>query len=296
MELRPLGIAEILDCTVEAFWKRFPLFIGTSLVIQCPAYFIINLGFKSIEAYVRSAATLQAAFAGIIISIPLLFLMLTFYFLTKGAVSVICSSLILNTPIGLMTSIEKVMKKALSISAIAIVNSLLSILLFAFPAIIIVTTYWEGRQFSQVFILLLVSTLVALLLWIWVMVKLCLAVPSAIIEEKSAIAALRRSWALTGLQWWKSGIIWLLVHSVIFAIGFALLLFNGLTGILYLITVFPFATIAESFLLYDSKIRSEAFDLEWRAMERRRHRRTGDGSRESGDGKKEPAGARDADN
>ena len=126
--------------------------------------------------------------------------------------------------------------------------------------------------------LVVIASVLALLGAVWLFVKLSLSIPPVVVEQAGPGRAMGRSWALVRGRFWRLLGTWLvigiilIVLTLVFTAGFALVgalagtfgavaagfVGSTLAGIL----TTPLFLNAALLLYYDSRIRSEAYDLD----------------------------------
>ena len=270
MELRPLTVGDVLDCSMEITWRKALFILGLSVVIQCPLYFVIDLFLKCIVTCVHSLGTSDAATMGTLAMLPLFLVLVLFYYFTKGAVSIVTGAEVMCRPAGFFSVIGQALGKFGRLSGAGVITTLFSLILVIIPVSLSISAYVEGKYIVQSLSFIFILSCFSSILWMLLMVRLCLAVPAVVIEGRGVVDALKRSWSLSGRYWWKCWVVWFLFNGMISLGGLCLLVYIGSKALVYFMIMLPLATVAESVLLFDIKVREEAYDLEFQTYLRRK--------------------------
>lgn len=147
----------------------------------------------------------------------------------------------------------------------------------------------SGAAFVLGFLLLSVGSIVFLVLYAFVSVRILFTSQAVIAENKGPIEAIKRSWNLTQGYWWRTFGIFLLigllaalitsVPSAIFGTIYGAValgpggapdfvqqqVFNSIINAVSTVLITPFSLIAYTLMYYDLRIRKEGFDLEHQA-------------------------------
>lgn len=268
MELRPLSTGEILDRTFTLYRQNFLLFLGISAIPHV-LVLVLNLARVSItfgsllapNAQRSHAAPLVppsvgAGVAFIIIGLLLVVVMVIAYLLSQGATVIAVSEIYLGRRITITESFRRVSGELLNLFGVVILNGLATFA--AFVCLIIPGIY--------------------------MMCRLVVCVPAALVENIGARDSLERSFALTKGNAGRAFVILLLYFAV--AIAAAALFTWPFTIIMLLVArkdpsqmifwmqatqvgtfvadvlVTPILTIASAILYYDLRVRKEAFDIQ----------------------------------
>jgi hypothetical protein len=261
LDLRPLSVGEILDRTFTLYRTHFLLFLGISAI---PHIFLLipNItqtfflypdkpsGGPANLAPHWGAGTIAVAFVGGIVG-------LIAYVFAQGASVTAVSELYLGRSITISESYRRVFSKLgrlILIIVLAFLSIIAGFLLFIFPGI-------------------------------YLMCRLLVTIPSALIENLGATTSMSRSFELTRDNAGRAFLIILLYYALAFA---AAALFAAPFQFMMLITaarshpeslrtwmiltqigsmiatvlVKPVVTIAGAILYYDLRVRKEAFDLQ----------------------------------
>ncbi len=262
LDLRPLSIGEILDRTFTLYREHFVLFFGISSIPHILAL-ILNLA----QTYLRfpgtpsavKASTLSPSMsvaAGVVALVGAVVGVLV-YLLTQGATVTAVSELYLGRTLTIGDSFQRVRGELGNLFGVILLNGLATI---------------------AAFICLIIPG-------IYVMCRLVVCVPAALVENIGPRASLDRSFELTKDNAGRAFLILLLYFALTYAaIALFVLPFTIMMGImvakshpemvrswmaliqigttLATVLVAPVLTIASSVLYYDLRIRKEAFDLQ----------------------------------
>jgi membrane-anchored glycerophosphoryl diester phosphodiesterase (GDPDase) len=268
MELRPLSTGEILDRTFTLYRRYFLLFLGISAIP-----YILVLAVNMTRAFLVSGATSRsiqatlslkpqpavsdpnALFATIGLGLVALVVAILAYLLTQGATVTAVSQIYLGHEITIGESFRRVKGELASLFGVVILSGLASFagfVLLIFPGF-------------------------------YVMSRLIVCIPAALIEDLGPTDSLERSWGLTKDNAGRAFLIWLLYFVLLiagsaliawpFTIGMLLsknnpgmvLLFLELTQIgttAVTVLIAPVLTISSSILYFDLRVRKEALDLQ----------------------------------
>ena len=262
LDLRPLSIGEILDRTFTLYREHFVLFFGISAIPHILAL-IVNLA----QTYLRfpgtpsavNASTLSPSLsvaAGVVALVGAVVGVLV-YLLTQGATVTAVSELYLGRTLTIGDSFRRVRGELGNLFGVILLNGLATI---------------------AAFICLIIPG-------IYVMCRLVVCVPAALVENIGPRASLDRSFELTRDNAGRAFLILLLYFALTYAaIALFVLPFTIMMGImvaknhpemlrswmaliqigttLATVLVAPVLTIASAVLYYDLRIRKEAFDLQ----------------------------------
>ncbi len=268
MELRPLSTGEILDRTFTLYRRNFLLFLGISaiphallLILNLATMYFTTLNARGPLTH-RSAAASPAfpsvgtGVAFLITGLLLIVVMVIAYLLSQGGTVIAVSEIYLGRSITIAESLRRVWGELLNLLGVAILNGLAT--LAGFVCLIIPGIY--------------------------VMCRLVVCVPAALVENIGARDSLERSFDLTRGSAGRVFVILLLYFAVAFA---ATALFTWPFTVITLLvarkdpsqTIFwsqmtqvgtfvgnvlvaPILTIASAILYYDLRVRKEAFDIQ----------------------------------
>jgi hypothetical protein len=268
MELRPLSTGEILDRTFTLYRRNFLLFLGISAIPHV-LVLVLNLARVSItfgsllapnaqrsHAVPLVSPSVGTGVAFLIIGLLLVVVMVIAYLLSQGATVIAVSEIYLGRSISITESFRRVSGELLNLFGVVILNGLATIA--AFVCLIIPGIY--------------------------MMCRLVVCVPAALVENIGARDSLERSFTLTKDNAGRAFVILLLYFAV--AIAAAALFTWPFTIIMLLVArkdpsqmifwmqatqvgtfvadvlVTPILTIASAILYYDLRVRKEAFDIQ----------------------------------
>jgi hypothetical protein len=269
MDLRPLSLGEILDRTFSLYRRFFLLFIGISAIPRL-LVLLMNLAQLFLTSSpatlskvpppngVQTAPTITSS-GGIVavagLGLATLMVTIIAYLLSQGATVTAVSELYLGRTITIGDSFRRVRGELGSLFGVILLNGLVTIVAFLFLII-------PG---------------------IYVMCRLFVCIPAALIENLGPRDSLERSFALT--KGFAGRAFLILLLCFILAFGAAMLFGSPFTaamvfakndpGMMRLwvamtnvgnyvanVLVTPILTIASSIFYYDLRVRKEAFDLQ----------------------------------
>jgi hypothetical protein len=270
MELRPLSTGEILDRTFTLYRRNFLLFLGISAIPHV-LVLILNLVRVSLTASSLPPITLHPGhavaappampsltgiMAGAIIGMLVLVVSLIAYLLSQGGTVFAVSEIYLGRSITIAESFRRVSGELLNLFGVVMLNGLAT--LAGFICLIIPGIY--------------------------VLCRLIVCVPAALVENIGARDSLERSFELTMDNAGRAFVILLLYFAVAFAaaglFAWPFLIIMAVVAqkdpsqmILWLqltqvgsfvanVLVTPILTIASAILYYDLRVRKEAFDIQ----------------------------------
>ncbi len=266
LDLRPLSVGEILDRTFTLYRNYFVLFIGISAIPQLlvlalnlaqvavltPAGFPTS-GTRGVTAPPLSSVSAAASYG--VLAFLALIVTLIALMLSQGATVTAVSELYLGRTITIGESFRRVRGELGTIFGVMMLNGLATF----------------------------VGLLFLIVPGVYVMSRLIVGIPAALLENLGARAALERSWQLTRDSAGRAFLVFLLYFSLSMAASMLLafpfqmgiilvkdnpsmiLVFMGLTQVgafVANVLVVPIITIASSILYYDLRVRKEAFDLQ----------------------------------
>jgi hypothetical protein len=263
LDLRPLSVGEILDRTFTLYRGNFLLFLGICAIPQI-LLLIVNLGQVFITVPVKQGKTAAIAqmsagmgIAAVILGLLVLVVWLIVHLFAQGATVIAVSELYLGRTITISDSFRRMRGEAGNLFGVIMLN---------------------GLATGAAFILLVIPG-------IYVMCRLAVCIPAALIENLGPRSSLERSFELTKDNAGRAFLIILLYFALSFAAGalfaapFQFMMFlsaakshpetlrmwMALTQIGSTIAttlVTPVLTIASAILYYDLRVRKEAFDLQ----------------------------------
>lgn len=289
--LRPMGIADILDETVELYKSNFVLLVGIAAFLYVP-YFLLS-------AFIQEPKnTNPGRLEDIIPYLASVVVMLLFYAIVgpivTGALTYAISERYLGRAITIGDCYKYMIQKSLFLSLIganvlAGLAALGSLLLPIFLGGLGAFLCTQGGMALGGGILVIMIALASVALPIFVYGRLLLVSPTFVIEQPGIMGALNRSWALMYANVLKG-------LALTFIVGIIISIIQGvIVGPLMLLTIpaamnhtepsifvtilysllstiastlmYPLTSIVVILLYYDIRIRREGFDLELLANE-----------------------------
>jgi hypothetical protein len=262
LDLRPLSLGEILDRTFTLYRSHFLLFFGIAaipqLLVLALQLFQVFLGLTAATPGTPGAApVIRPALTGasIVVGFATLIVLSIAYLLSQGATVSAVAELYLGRTPGIGESFRKVRGDLGTLYGVALLNGLV----------------------------VLVGFILLVIPGIYLLCRLMIAVPAAVLENLGPRSSLERSMALTKGSAGRAFLIFLLYIVLVFAlallfqvpISFALVAARGNPPMLRLVLavanvfnalsttlVMPVFTIAASAFYFDLRVRKEAFDLQ----------------------------------
>jgi hypothetical protein len=262
LDLRPLSLGELLDRTFFLYRRHFLLFVGIA-AIPYSFFFVINLAAALVPLFARSAASSRIATANLA-TIGIGGGLLAFVALIAGGVAFLFSVgatvyAVSEIHTGRQTSIRESLRRVQGKT---------------------------GTIFGVLFLsgLILIGGFIALIIpGIYLMCRICVATPAALLEDVGPSESIRRSFDLTRDFAGRAFMIYMLYFAMawgviaVFQFPFMLLLvitakqmqFRVLLTVLMQagnfigsVLVAPVSTIGFALFYYDLRVRKEAFDLQ----------------------------------
>jgi len=258
-DIRPMGLADILDSSIRLYRRNFGPFLGIVAIAWIPAlaiqlyatywYLRIFMGGQASEVDLLSLAG-----GGMMLGLASAVVYLVAVPLAQGALIWAISKTYLQQPIGITQAYRVVLDK-------------LGHIILA----IVVTGLVVG-----------VGTLACLIPGLVLGFMFAFTIPEVVLGNRDAISAMRRSWELAGYDFWKVVLTLLVLGLLVAIIGGALgapfqfltlipvpqdkmiLLYTLIGGIRGLIQVVlqPVQIVGTILLYYDLRIRKEGFDIQ----------------------------------
>lgn len=267
MDLRPLSLGELLDRTFTLYRRHFLLFVGISAI---PYLLVLALQLVSVfvsagertpvhppveqQFQAGSAATAGMAIGGLVI-VGVVIATLVALLLSQGATVLAVSEIYLGRIATIGDSFRRVRGEFWTLLGVAILSGLAT-----------------G-----------VASIFLIIPGIYVLCRLAVAIPSAVLEDLGPRDSLERSWGLTRENVGRILLIYLfsfilaIAASSLFEYPFTLLIVAArrdlamvrmwtalmqMGGFAAQVLIAPIGTIATSLLYYDLRVRKEAFDLQ----------------------------------
>lgn len=290
-DLRPMTLGEVLDRTFTLYKSHFWLFAGIMclplllvFLVQISAAAAGLAGQTATRTAVPSPTMIASIFGGAFLFVIVYF---AIYAIAQAATIFAVSDLYLGRTATVRTSFGKLRGRVLR--AIGVIFLIVLMVGAAFIGLMIVGSILlvavPGLVRSPLSLLIILPGFVALLIPGFILlVRTAVAVPSAMLEDKSPAAAIGRSMELTKGFAMQVFLIFLL--TVVLAVAaaavfqypfmfltlmetarhhsvpFAFLMLQYLASFISSVLVGPIATIAFSLMYYNLRVRKEAFDLQ----------------------------------
>ncbi|HEV7966785.1 MAG TPA: hypothetical protein VGP19_04410 [Candidatus Acidoferrales bacterium] len=262
LDLRPLSLGELLDRTFFLYRRHFLLFVGIA-AIPYSFFFVINLATALIPVIARTDASGRmqpVAFAGVAVGGGILALAAVMvgaiaFLFSVGATVYAVSEICTGRQTSIRESLRRVRGKTGTIFGVLVLSGLI-----------------------------LVAGLIALIIpGIYLMCRICVATPAALLEDIGPSESIRRSFNLTRDFAGRAFMIYLLyfamVWGVIAVFQFPFMLLLAVSAkqmqlrVLFTVLmqvgnfigsalVAPVSTIGFALFYYDLRVRKEAFDLQ----------------------------------
>jgi hypothetical protein len=268
VDLRPLSIGEILDRTFSLYRRNFQLFIGISAIphLLVLAFQLAQLAFMSPSVPVRPSATadFQSNFPGfstggvlgaLALGLVGFIIYIVAYLFSQGGTVFAVSELYLGRATTIGQSLGRVRGELGSLFGVVFLNGLVTI----------------------------VSFMLLIIPGIYMVCRLCVCIPAALLENLGPRESLERSFGLTKDNVGRAFLILLLYFVILyaaiflfdipFAIGIQFEAHNPgtvrtLTALMQVgnfvstVLITPVLTIASAIFYFDLRVRKEAFDLQ----------------------------------
>ena len=262
LDLRPLSLGELLDRTFFLYRRHFLLFVGIA-AIPYSLFFFINLATALFPVIARSANPgsmrppefATAIIGGGLFALVAILVGFVAFLFSVGAAVFAVSEIYMGRQTTIRESLRRVRGKAATILGVLFLS-------------------W----------LIFVATFIALFIpGIYLMCRICVATPAALLEGMGPAESIRRSFHLTQDFAGRAFMIYLLYFAMVggvagvFQFPFLLLLtiYAKQTQLVILLTVLmqvgnfiggvlvaPVSTIGFALFYYDLRVRKEAFDLQ----------------------------------
>jgi hypothetical protein len=294
--LRPLQLSELLDELFRMYRRHFALFIGVSLALTVPSLVTTMLSgeyrafsvFFAIFGAVSNPGALYVApeYNGYIYALGLVLAILLAP-LSLGAVVQAALDVAEGRPTSVPLAIGRTLRRYFSLAGLLLLFVAGVVLGFVpFTGLYILgislLTQTSGEAGGLVSILAGFGVTLALVpLYVFLVVRLSVAVPALGAERLGPIRALRRSWSLVRHNWWRLFLVLVVTYALAAAIesalsallGLVILLVPGLSTdlrsallvlILTLVGVFsrPIFPIVTTLMYFDLRVRQEGYDLD----------------------------------
>jgi hypothetical protein len=248
-------VGEVVDTAIGVYRRNWKLLAGTAAVVVVPVQLLSSflnrdyfsqLGdmFRSLQNGSTPAAPGNGVAIG---SLGTLLLVLALPFLT-AAIATATASCYMGTPVTPGQAWRRTLRRFWAVLGLGLLRVLvigIALFLFTVPGI-------------------------------FLYIRLLVAPVALVVEGAGPVAALERSWRLTGGHWWRTcgvevlkGVVawfgYILIETPSFVLGIVARrvgwLFLGVGGSLLQVFVFPFLVAVTVVAYFDLRIRKEAFDL-----------------------------------
>jgi hypothetical protein len=308
LQMRPANLGEILDRTAALYRSRFLVFVGIAAIPAGAVLFFAAAGFL-LSAWIGTADPATALLLGfailglVLLAIPVC---LGLTALGSGAISHAANLAFLGEPIAIRGVYGAAWKRgwrylgllSLQILFLAVIPFAAWILIVAALAVVAALSRGASATLSayanvpSAFLLLVGIWLVVY--FFWMLLRLCLSFPAAVVEQLGSWAALKRATSLSKGTRGRMLVLYLLcgalswVVSVVMTVPVMIVLslipqmntpqHQQTVGALFLFLMYgasfasqaftkPVSGIALVLFYYDQRIRKEAFDIEWMMRE-----------------------------
>jgi hypothetical protein len=297
--LRPLGVGEILDGAVSTMRAHWRTVLGITLTVSVIAQTAILLVQRyllpdppSIDRNATGSEALRQATESFRSSLlnaapPLLVSMLATIF-TTAVLTVVISRSVLGRPVTLSDAWAEARPRLLPLLGLTFLLALMAAAIMTagiLPGFLIGDTAGVGLAF--------IGLLASGVVFLWLLVRFCLASPALMLERQSITASMRRSAKLVRGAWWRTfGILaltWLLTLIVMFVIGvpfgliamavddgglssfltdgatsfgWPFLIVSAIGDVVIATITYPLSAGVMALLYVDQRIRREALDLD----------------------------------
>lgn len=253
--LRPLTIGEILDRTFTLYRRHFLLFIGITAVPQI-LVLAIQLGRLLFFGAPGSNGSPQAPGVAVLVTLVVGLIAYIAMLFSQAATILAVSDLYLSRFVSISDCLRRAWGEILTVFGVGLLNGLA--ILAGFIALVIPGVYIGCR--------------------------LCVSVPSALIEQRGPRDAISRSWNLTKDHAARAFVLLLLYFAIAMAGGLLIGIPFGVATVVYRnnpaalqtsmalnqvasavinTLVVPILLIATSVFYFDLRVRKEAFDLQF---------------------------------
>lgn len=209
--LRPLMFGEIIDGSLQTIRRNAKAMLGAALLAQSVALVLtaaLTAGSiataVSLEGWLESLTSEEAVSLGLAFAAAVLLVVVLTVFLSavlQGAMVVPVARSVLNRRTGFrqMWALARSRAGALiRLACLMALGWLLAVALFVGLAVLLVSAVGGAGA-----LILIPVGLGGIALSIWIYIKLLVAPAAVVIEELGAVDGIRRSWQLTGGNWWR---------------------------------------------------------------------------------------------
>ncbi|WP_446665281.1 DUF7847 domain-containing protein [Flexivirga sp. B27] len=215
--LRPLNLGDIFSGTFGTIRGNPGATLGLSalvaLVVAIPAIFTtLALNNADLTTTDDSGTTINLG-TQLGTSVTAIYTTLAGIFL-GGMLTAVVAEAVLGRRISVGATWQRVRGRLLPLLGMTLLVSLAAVLLIGVVVGIIVLLALAGSPVAAVVIGILLG-IAALVVLVWLAIKVSLAAPALVLEEIGPIKALGRSWQLTRDQWWRIFGITLLANLIV---------------------------------------------------------------------------------
>ncbi len=271
--LRPRTIAELLDHTVEMYRHHFVLLFGISAVFLAPLLCLSIL--------VTDVMSIVLSLGSLVVSL-----------LVTGAMSYAVACIYLKRPVTIMSAYRVALRYGLDLFVAVVITGLVIGVLLGLLIGAMVAVASVGDMFDSLigFIAVIGLLVVGILVMVAVGVLFILSPAVVVLEGKSAMAAVRRSYQLVKATWrrvWAAQIcVLVMLYALLIVLTAPILaivtttfdrtdptsaMTMGIVSSLVIglasMVVTPLQMIVTTLLYYDARIRLEGFDIEMLAQQ-----------------------------
>lgn len=300
----PLSLSEILDKTAQFYRSRFLVFVGIG-TIPAGAVFVFAAGTFAYIAWMGASSRHGASVADVLVWVFLVLVIaivipvgLAANALGEAAMIEAAARFFLGDTVTIRNAYKAAWKRGwrylglYTLQGLIIYGAPLALMSLAVAGMVVAKVAGAGaNDNSPVFagLVFLLFAIVAVFV-VWMLLRLCLAFPASVVEQASAVHALRRGSLLSRgtrgriLLLYVLGtiLIQVLAWCVTFPVLLAMALLPGLQGPAHaqaagMIALFvmygsyfavraltkPIYGIALTLFYFDQRIRKEGFDIEW---------------------------------
>ena len=301
--MRPMGIADILDETVELYKSSFVVLVGIAAVMYVPSSLLQRYFIGRFTGFAANASPSSGPpMAEIFIFMGIMFMSLIYYIVAAPFVTGALTYAISERYLGRQVTILDSFKRILNISvlgqlllailiqgaAISVPIGILYAAIFA-GAMMVAVAHATTAVIVFVVVICAIIGLGAMVAAIYLVLRLVLIETSIVVEMKGIGHALTRSWTLMPGSILKCFVLVFLASAVSYLVSAAatvpfqlwitssafegkspsqiLLILNAILGAISDTILAPVLSIATILLYYDIRVRKEGFDLELLASE-----------------------------
>jgi hypothetical protein len=305
-QLRPLSLGEVLDRTAELYRKNFLLFAGTAAIFSSVMLLaqLIDVGTLEILGYPNVPGKLQWAVASLTVMQTTVWLLAAglsiaainravawVYLGQRASIRAATASVLpqIRRYLGLMINISFRAFSPLAAVYIAVFAILFAVMppgWLTNPAVMQQPHVQNPKQAFEAAMAILALLPVfglAIVYGVFMWVRYSLAMPSCVVEELTAGAAIKRGVALSKGSRGRIFVLWLLVYAIrtmlVLLLGFPLIFYSArhlgrplplglmaltqLAGFLVNTLIGPIYATGLTLFYYDQRVRKEGFDIVW---------------------------------